>query len=84
MVAITTKYHGPTNTRGARLTADAGLGRKLSVPYPLDADGVQAHAVAVRALCAKMDWRGRMLAGGVEDGSYVFVWDDSAAVEVKP
>lgn len=34
MKAITTKYHGPTDKRGARISATDGDGNRASVAYP--------------------------------------------------
>ena len=52
---IFTKYHGPTNTRGGRISADApgwGLPR-VYISYPHEKSGVDCHAEAVRALMKK-------------------------------
>lgn len=69
--AITTKYHGPTNTRGARITAAAWAGR-VSIPYPHSLRTEEAHAKAARALIEKMGWHGEWVAGATETG-FVFV-----------
>ncbi len=55
MKAIMTKYHGPTDFKGSRITAEAGSNR-VTVPYDhaLDADG--NHDAAALALCVNMDW----------------------------
>jgi hypothetical protein len=49
MDTIITKYHGATNTKGARISASV-MGRRVYVPYPYDLDGWRCHAVAARAL----------------------------------
>lgn len=71
---IFTKYHGATNTRGARISAHApgwGLPR-VYVPYPHEFTGAECHAQAVRAFMQKAginreDFRVESIPGG-----YVF------------
>ena len=76
MKAIETKYHGPTNTRGARISATDMDGNRISVPYPHEAQmGEAAHRVAAEALCRKMRWSGRLIGGAVKSG-YAFVFAD--------
>ena len=73
-VAIITRYHGPTNTRGARISADAGMGRRCSIPY--DHAAYNPHDVAALALCAKMGWEGDLTRSGAPDGHgnvYTFI-----------
>lgn len=52
MVAIVTVYHGPTNTRGSRITASAN-GMRVTVPYHHELSGEAVHRVAVDAFIAK-------------------------------
>lgn len=53
--AIVTKYHGPTNTRGSRISATAEAGRiMLSWDYALN--GSDNHKAAAQALVDKMGW----------------------------
>ena len=33
---VRVKYHGPTNTRGSRFTADGWEGVRVTVPYPYE------------------------------------------------
>jgi hypothetical protein len=63
MIAIHTKFIGPTNTRGARIkayTADLGdrKGFTATIPYPYQLSGEQCHFEAVKALVKKncLDW----------------------------
>lgn len=50
MRLITTKYMGPTNTRGARIKAQGeGLGSH-SIPYPYELSAQKAHDLAVLEL----------------------------------
>ncbi len=77
MQAIKTTYKGPTNTRGSRIYAVAAGGR-ISIPYPDQLkQGLEAHAAAARALCEKLGWSGVFHAGGLSNGDYVFVFEDS-------
>lgn len=71
--AIVTKFHGPTNTRGSRISAKAFCG-KVFVSYDYALSVQENHAAAARALVAKVGWHGRWIAGAHPDTSgYVFV-----------
>lgn len=72
MQAITTKYLGATNFRGSRIKATAESG-SITVDYPHEFSGVNAHAVAALALMVKLGWTGDLIGGGTKDG-YVFVF----------
>lgn len=72
MKAIQTKYHGPTNTRGSRISATDG-GNKVTIPYPHELSGELVHRKAAEALCAKMGWQGELVSGSLKTG-YVFVF----------
>lgn len=53
--AITTKYHGPTNTKGSRFSATCRAGRVVvSYDYSLDAN--DNHIAAANALREKLGW----------------------------
>lgn len=71
MQAIATKYHGPTNTRGARISATAHAGR-IFVPYDHALNSEENHAQAALAFAQKWGWDGPWHGGGAENG-YVFV-----------
>jgi hypothetical protein len=64
--AIITKYHGPTNTRGSRISAKAAAG-SITVPYEYGNNN--PHAIAAATLARKLEWFGEWLAGGMPDGS---------------
>lgn len=76
--AITTKYLGPTDFKGSRISATDGDGNRVSVPYEyaLNSDG--NHIAAATALCEKMKWKGTLVHGGLlKNGrsvGEVFVW----------
>ena len=72
MIAIETKYHGPTNTRGSRISA-SGNGNHVSISYPHELSGEDVHRKAAQALCDKMKWTGKLTGGATKTG-YVFVF----------
>ncbi len=74
MRAIITKYHGPTNTRGSRITAKA-YGGQVTVPYDSGLDSPRNHAMAAEALRVKLGMpRGAMAQGELPAGTgYAFV-----------
>jgi hypothetical protein len=76
MKAIITKYHGPTNTRGSRITASDEDGNRVTIPYPYDLSGEAVHRKAAEALCDKMGWHGELADGSIK-GGYVFVFTNS-------
>ena len=77
MKAITTKYHGPTNTRGSRVSASDSDGNRVSIPYDHALNSEEAHRKAAVALCARMKWSGAdtMVGGSIKNG-YVFVFTE--------
>lgn len=73
MKAILTKYHGPTYTRGARISASDEDGNKVYISYPYELSGEAVHRKAAEALKAKMNWQGDLVSGSLKNG-YVFVF----------
>lgn len=76
--AIVTKYHGPTNYEGSRISARADAGRiVIAWDYALIPD--ENHAAAARALADRLGWIDAKgypaLAGGALPGNagYCFV-----------
>ena len=87
MIAIQTKYIGPTNTRGSRIKAYApkhgGENRSVSIPYPHHLSHELVHFEAVKALVQKFKMEvdtTDMRYGGTDDG-YVFCFADSIVKE---
>ena len=79
MIAIETKYIGPSNTKGSRIKAYTCNGHSASVSYPHELSHEAAHFEAVKALVAKhgLDWNiSNMVYGGTKTG-YVFCFADS-------
>ena len=72
MKTITTKFHGPTNTRGSRYSATDGDNR-VSVSDDDTLNSGKNHDRACLALCKKLRWKGRMISGGTKTG-YVYVF----------
>ena len=74
MKAIRTRYHGPTNTRGSRISADDGDGNRVTIPYPHELSGEKVHRRAAQTLCDKMGWRGA-ITGGAYKHDYYWTFD---------
>lgn len=77
--SITTRYLGPTNSRGSRIKATA---RKASHGYPAQALAVpyghgsteEEHCRGAKALAEKLGWSGLWIGGGnIDENGYVFV-----------
>ncbi len=74
MVAIHTKYLGPTNVRGSRYKAYTTHDRKtktLGVSDNLSSE--ENHRQVAIAYCKMMNWGGKLISGGTDEG-YVFVF----------
>ena len=88
--AIMTKYHGPTNTRGPRVSA-SDLDRnphprnQITLPWNYSLDSGQNHDAAARALCFKLGWTScDLVRGGLPHGNvYVFNDEDSNIVPIR-
>lgn len=78
MRTIATKYHGPTNCKGSKISATAsGAGKRVYVSYDhaLDIDG--NHKAAALKLMKELNWHGQYIGGHTKDGM-VFVNADNA------
>ena len=74
--AIITKYHGPTETRGARVSATWGADRATVEYDSTDGMGGPAHRKAAEAVLRKAghpQFINRLVGGSLPDGRYVFV-----------
>lgn len=56
-VTITTRYSGPTDTRGSRITAK-GHGRQLTVPYDYNLTATGNHEAAALDLATLLGYTG--------------------------
>lgn len=54
MRAISTRYAGPTDTRGSRIIATDGNGHRLSVGYDDARNSVDNHRTAAQALSDRL------------------------------
>ena len=73
MLAIVTKYHGPTDTRGSCVRATAN-GHMVTVPWASELDTEANHRAAAVALCAKIGWDAdRFFGGALDDGRWAWV-----------
>lgn len=64
--AITTRYIGPTNTRGSRIKATAAAG-SVTLHYDDSLSSSVNHARAAEALANRFKWRGSWYGGGMPD-----------------
>jgi hypothetical protein len=53
--AITTKYLGPTNTRGARIKATADAG-SITIPWDHELNAVKNHYAVASAFALQWGW----------------------------
>lgn len=75
MVAILTKYIGPTNHRGSRVKAYTDQGRhstSVTISWDDALNPDQNHRMAALTLAEKMAWVGQWVCGGTEKG-YAFI-----------
>ena len=72
MVAIMTKYLGPTNTRGSRIKAYTANGQSVTVSWDHALDADENHENAARVLIEKMKWPNEIIGGATKEG-YAFV-----------
>jgi hypothetical protein len=70
--AITTKYLGPTNYRGARIKAYTESGISLTISYPYELNPEEGHLQAADKLKTQLGWEGKLIQGAIKTG-YVFV-----------
>jgi hypothetical protein len=75
MKAIETKFYGPTNTKGSRITACDCDNNKVTLSYDHSLNSEQNHRAAAVALCNKMQWsRSETLCGGHTKSGMCFVF----------
>lgn len=68
MQAITTKYHGPSDSRGSRITARCQA-RRMTVAWDHSLDLEANHAAAAERLARIMGWAGQWVGGALPDGT---------------
>ncbi len=72
---ITTRYYGPGNVRGSRITARSSGDTSLTIPVDNSKDVEESHKQACLNLMAKLEWSGSMV-GGVSKNGMVWVFSD--------
>ena len=90
--SITTKYHGPSNVKGARVsaTSSSGSGMRVYLAWDHAADTNTNHKLAAARLAEKMNWHGTWAVGyapggrGYMPGSRVFVYLDGDQISIPP
>lgn len=84
MQTIVTKYHGPGNVLGSRISARTTSGLSKIIGYD-DALSVEDnHRAAAKALATKLGWKGFWIEGGHSSGQNVYVLLGTPAFEVAP
>jgi hypothetical protein len=75
--AITTTYRGATERQPACVIATDHDGNRARLSWDgLDGGDFERHFQAVRHLCDRMQWHGRIVGGMIRNG-YVWVWLDT-------
>jgi hypothetical protein len=81
--SIQTKYIGPTNTRGSRVSATSASGHRIVIGWDYALDTDENHKAAAAALARKLGWDGGWHAGATPSGC-VFVLADGDMFAVAP
>ena len=74
MQSITTKYHGPTNTLGSRVSATNSSGNRIYIPWDTARSADHNHKLAARIMCNRLDWHGQLAMSEGAKNTRVFVW----------
>lgn len=69
--AIVTKFLGPTNTKGSRISVRCQA-KRIYVPWDYCLNTDRNHVAAARQLASQLGWDGPWYGGGIDTG-YVFV-----------
>ena len=72
MQAIVTKYHGPRNVKGSRVSATCQAGR-IYLEWDDASNASSNHRLAAKALASKLGWGGQWVSGGTPNGDTVWV-----------
>ncbi len=70
--ALATKYHGPTHTKGSRVSVSAVHSKRKFYSWNYDLSDFENHSSAAMRYAQEMDWKGTYAGGGTAEG-YVFV-----------
>jgi hypothetical protein len=76
MKAIKTKYHGPGNVKGSRISATDEDGNRIILSYDHALNAEENHKAAALALISKMKWDRSKGYKGIIGGSLkaCYVW----------
>ena len=80
--SIVTKYHGPTDKKGSRVSATSASGHRIIFDWDDSLNIDENHAVAARRLAAKLGWAGDWFGGSLFYGC-VFVCADGRDFSVE-
>lgn len=72
MKTITTKYLGPTGSRGSRIKATMMSGETLTIPFSHEHGESGSHARAAVLLARNWGWEGTLVEG-ITKGGRVFI-----------
>lgn len=73
LVAIETRYLGPTNHKPSRIVAETCNGHRLVAQFDHDCSAYEAHKRVAMQLADRMKWTGTVWHGGGTKAGYVFV-----------
>ncbi len=76
MQAILTKFHGPTNTKGARISAQSAA-KKIFRPYDYALDIEENHKCAAYALMTALHWQYFLIGGTLPNEDKCWVLTES-------
>lgn len=85
MTCIETKFIGPTNTRGSRISATAlSTKQRIVIDWDQSVNSDQNHKVACLRLAVKFGWiHGDWVMGAGSNGSQIFVCNDRTASVIE-
>lgn len=66
---IKTKYLGPTNTRGSRISAIDDYGNKIVIAWDNRLNADENHEAAAELLRARMNWKVKYISGKFGDST---------------
>ena len=82
MIAITTRYLGPTDTKGARIVAETPNGHRLVRSFDYAHFATSAHAAVACELARSLNWNPDTLIEGETKNGHVFVFANSQKWDV--
>ncbi len=82
MKAITTRYLGPTDTKGSRFIATTEGDNRITISYDYSLNAEDNHKRVAVTLCDKMGWSTDIIGGGTDNG-YVWVFTSNEIAELK-